>query len=257
MLPAIIEKADMEKFISGIIKSRRLIAPVAKEERWCAFEEISSSHDVRLDYTTSLLPPGKKYLYPPCDTILQIKLTGEKPEAKPSLEGEPLVLFGVHPCDLIAISLLDVVMSEGHKDPYYLARRTSTILVGLNCLQPCDDKQFCLDMGSLFPTNGSYDLFLTDIGDCYFVEIGTERGHQLLESSSTSVAAATNDHFVARQQAEQNKRDSFAYKLPFDVKYLPEILESAYDSHREEMLLVRDLHGGLPHLLLLRGVRGT
>jgi hypothetical protein len=35
----------------------------------------------------------------------------------------------------------------------------------------------------------SYDLHLTDLGDAYAVDIGTEAGEQLLQSAQTRVAA--------------------------------------------------------------------
>ncbi len=45
------------------------------------------------------------------------------------------VLFGVHACDLAAIAYMDWVFRD---DLHYQARRASTLLVGFDCVQPCE-----------------------------------------------------------------------------------------------------------------------
>lgn len=48
---------------------------------------------------------------------------------------EPQVLFGVRSCDLTAIAYQDQFFQ---RDPYYQQRRRHTLLVGIDCLAPCD-----------------------------------------------------------------------------------------------------------------------
>jgi formate hydrogenlyase subunit 6/NADH:ubiquinone oxidoreductase subunit I len=52
---------------------------------------------------------------------------------------KPFVLFGVLSCDLTAINYQDQFFKE---DPYYQARRQQCLLVGLDCIQPCQ-QGFC------------------------------------------------------------------------------------------------------------------
>jgi formate hydrogenlyase subunit 6/NADH:ubiquinone oxidoreductase subunit I len=51
----------------------------------------------------------------------------------------PFALFGVLSCDLTAISYQDQFFKD---DPYYQARRQQCLLVGLDCIQPCQ-QGFC------------------------------------------------------------------------------------------------------------------
>jgi formate hydrogenlyase subunit 6/NADH:ubiquinone oxidoreductase subunit I len=51
----------------------------------------------------------------------------------------PFVLFGVLSCDLTAINYQDQFFKD---DPYYQARRQQCLLVGLDCIQPCQ-QGFC------------------------------------------------------------------------------------------------------------------
>jgi ferredoxin len=52
---------------------------------------------------------------------------------------KPFVLFGVLSCDLTAINYQDQFFKD---DPYYQARRQQCLLVGLDCIQPCQ-QGFC------------------------------------------------------------------------------------------------------------------
>ncbi|KHT62988.1 hypothetical protein RJ45_14485 [Photobacterium gaetbulicola] len=51
----------------------------------------------------------------------------------------PFVLFGVKSCDLMAIHYQDIFFEE---DPYYQARRKQGLLVGVDCVTPCE-QGFC------------------------------------------------------------------------------------------------------------------
>mgnify|MGYP002700209889 FL=1 len=47
----------------------------------------------------------------------------------------PFVLFGVQSCDLVAVNYQDQFFKN---DPYYQARRKHCLLVGLDCISPCE-----------------------------------------------------------------------------------------------------------------------
>ncbi len=72
-------------------------------------------------------------------------------------EVRPAALFGVKACDLVAIAYQDHFFRE---DPYYQERRRHTLLVGIDCLSPCE-RGFCptVDAGP-FVREGTADLSL-------------------------------------------------------------------------------------------------
>jgi ferredoxin len=180
-----------------------------------------------MDYPIALLSP-KKYFFPQYDALLRYTL-GAPVEIEPIVDAKPCIIVGAHPCDIAATWLLDAVFSDNEGDPNYLERRKRAILIGLDCNKPCDEYQFCLDMGSLSSRQGA-DLFLTDLGACYFVEVLTERGKGILDGTTHKARPAAAEDFAARQEIEEQKARAFHHKLPFDVKYLPEILDESYDS---------------------------
>jgi len=124
--------------------------------------------------------------------------------------------------------LLDEVFRDKDGDPYYESRRDRAVLVGLDCKSPCDEDCFCQDMGSLWPKEG-YDLMFSDLGDRFFIDMGTEKGRDVL-TRFAAVKPAGPDDFSAKHDFDEEKRASFHKKMPIDVRYLPEMLDQSEDS---------------------------
>jgi ferredoxin len=133
----------------------------------------------------------------------------------------------VHTCDLHAIGLLDKALSQEYPDAHYLERRRQTIIVGLECLEPCDEHAFCKSIGTLTAGEG-YDLHLTDLGAAYAVDVATEAGEELLSRYGTAREATDAD--VRRlNEVLSAKWPRFTYRLDFDAAELPALLSTAYD----------------------------
>ena len=121
--------------------------------------------------------------------------------------------------------LYDAVFEKDNADANYLERRKRTAVIGMDCLKPCDEHAFCHDMKTNV-AQGGYDLFLTDIGDAYFVRVATDRGAELLgdaEAPSKAQRAALADVACAKEAA-------FKKRIEFDTDELPKVLEQSYDS---------------------------
>ena len=147
----IIEKQAMAPFVTGMMGDYRVIGPLAKGTKF-AFGQIEDPADLRLDYDTSILPP-KKYLQPQEERMMTFTRTG-KPLVETVIEAPPTVILGIHTCDLHGIRVLDEAFRQGHPDAHYLERRKNTLLVGIECLEPCDEHSFCKSMGTLTASEG-------------------------------------------------------------------------------------------------------
>ena len=226
MLPKIIRKEDLRTFVDGLAADNSVVAPVKKGAKY-AFAEVSSFDEMALDYDTTILSP-KKYFFPQDETVVKYKL-GKEPEAQAVVEAKPRIIFGIHPCDIAATWLLDAVFAAEPGDPNYLEKRKKATLIGLNCGAPCDKYCFCKDMGT-YNAAGGYDLMLTDLGNRYFVEIGSATGEALLVESGVDLKDATADDLKALQKFQDEKEKAFVKRIPYDTKFLPEILEHSYDS---------------------------
>ncbi|MHC4983855.1 MAG: 4Fe-4S dicluster domain-containing protein [Planctomycetota bacterium] len=229
MPPQILTKDGFNAFVAWLMADNRVVAPVAKGPNF-AFEALKSPEDIeriRMDYDISILSP-KKFLLPTYEKLLGFG--GRDPaSSEPAVEATPTVVLGVHPYDLHAIGTIDAAMSMDPADANFLARRAATRIIGLNIQGYANEHQFMADMGTAEPPGGVADLFLTDIQDRYFVEIGTEAGSKMRHACDLFAPAGPGDH-KARQEYDAKKAASFPKRLPYHVRYLSELLDASYDS---------------------------
>jgi len=215
----------MAAFVANMSGDYQVVGPVAKGSKF-AFGQIKDPAELRLDYNTSILPP-KKYLQPPEERLMTFSRSG-KATVETVIDAAPTVILGVHTCDLHAIRVLDEAFTQGYPDAHYLKRREQTLLVGIECLEPCDEHSFCKSMGTLAVSDG-YDLHLTDLGESYAVDVGSKKGAALLEKYASATEAAETD----MQQLNKvlgAKWPRFPYKLEFDVGELAPLMNQSYDS---------------------------
>jgi sulfhydrogenase subunit beta (sulfur reductase) len=202
------------QLIEKLMQEARVVAPQQREgkDQW-VFDEVREACSVSLAHSSTILPP-KKYVFPPKEKLVHYEL-GDKPQFTPVADGEPLVIFGAHPCDIFGIGCLDRAFADNEVDPNYAARRAQIRIVGVDC-EP-DDYCFCGSMGTASVSEG-FDLFLTPVGDSYVVEVATEAGAQMLEGleareATAAEIAAVKDHLARKLQTER--------RLHSDVQELP------------------------------------
>jgi ferredoxin len=119
----------------------------------------------------------------------------------PSPDGQKQLIFGIHPCDANAMTILDKTFEDAYEDPYYLSKRKITVLVGLGCTRPYDSC-FCTSLGSSPTDSANVDLMLTDIGDEFLVEGVTDKGRELMRMSSELEEATKADETRAKEAKE-------------------------------------------------------
>ena len=243
MVLRVLPKPELVPFVTQLRRERTIVGPVDRGGKQ-VFAPIEDPADLVLDYVSTLLPP-KKLLFPPQEVLLRFEL-GEEPRAEAVIEAPPTVLFGVHPCDLRGIWALDQTFGDDNVDPHYAARRAASILVGVDC-RP-DEHCFCTSVGTALPEAGTYDLFLSDIGQAYIVEIGTERGGALL-AAHANTRDATGADLAALQQARQEKTAAIQARFDVDAQTLPLLFESLQKSPVWERTAAKCLSCGTCNLV--------
>ena len=187
----ILNKEHLTSFLRKIAREHRLIAPVKNRYGDTLFEEVSCLDDISLDLESRPAMPPTHFLLPQDETLFRYKREGGQYYFSEVLPEVSTVLFGLRSCDLWAIFLLDMVFEQDFKDPFYLNRRSNTILINNPCLEPMKNC-FCKSAGSgPFLTEG-YDLQFTDLGDRFLVEIGRPKGKALVEKWDYFFVPATN-----------------------------------------------------------------
>ncbi|OGO20031.1 MAG: hypothetical protein A2Z14_18755 [Chloroflexi bacterium RBG_16_48_8] len=224
-----------------LLQSKYTVVGPKKQKQEYIFDTIHSASELELDYPTTILPP-KKMLLPTKEELIRFNFENHQRNIKPVFNNPPTVLFGVHTCDLHAIALLDHVLNQEYPDQHYLARRKATTIVSIECLRPCSEFAFCKSMETL-SVHENFDLHLTDLGDRYSLDIGSEKGAGLIKSFASVREGSGEDHQQLRKIMSE-KWSNFPYRLDFDVLELPSLLSLSYNSPLWEELEKRCLACG-------------
>ena len=183
-----IRKKDVSDFLDRLIQSNRVYAPVM-ENGYFLFKTIKSGSEVNLDYQNAKMSP-KDILFPQSEALFRYQLEKRDVEIDVPVQDEPNpVIFGIRPCDVRGIQALNNVFSKNPKDPYFEARRSKTVIVGLGCKET-HNGCFCTTVGGGPCTDDGSDLFLIDIGDEYLIRVISDKGEDLLKEEDLMDAEA-------------------------------------------------------------------
>lgn len=220
----ILPKTALPDWVDRLCQGYRVVGPKPLHGQHI-FGEVHSADEMELGYPTTVIPP-KKVLFPQREDLMRFEDGGQLVEAQ--LDTTPTVVLGMHTCDLHAIHLLDRVFSQTYADQHYQTHRDNTLLVSIECLQPCMPESFCKSMGTLSVTDG-YDLHLTDLGESYAVDVGSERGESLLKGFKPARDGTIEDQRRLNRVVSE-KWPRFPLRLDFDVTELPSLLSVSYAS---------------------------
>ena len=216
-------KSSFSDFFEALFDHGDIYAPVKTSEKAHSFREVESMKDPDLSYTRTMIPPKKFFIHPE-EVIFEFNID-EEAYTEPPRGDERIVLLGVHACDINALNLLARVFTEELPDKYYLERKEESFIVGVSCVP--DEYCFCKSTGTNYAQNG-FELFLHDIGDSYFVQVGSLKGHEFIDTHPSLFEAAERSHLDAFRAAERKMLASFTSEL--EMSGLQDRLDMAYES---------------------------
>ncbi|MDH5203581.1 MAG: 4Fe-4S dicluster domain-containing protein [Nitrospirota bacterium] len=202
----------------------KVFGPV-RDGNQTVFKEISSSADLFMDYSTTMLSPGKMFIYKPKEDMLKFRDDGTLSVAEVMTGVEKQVIVGIHPCDISAIFYLDRTFLGEFVDPFYKARRENTILIALNCMQ-VSENCFCSSVGTgpHLHIQSGYDVLLTDLGEDYLAEIKSEKGFEVFRVKGQETGP---NEWSLKSEKEKSLLKSF--KKIIDTRGLDELLMKNLD----------------------------
>ncbi len=224
----ILPKENFPRFVAGLGSFGEVFAPLRRPDGVRSFSRVGKGDGdvgaIDLRHPRTMLPP-KKFLFPPEMEMYRFSADGGFTDPPPNGEDGPKVLLGVHPCDINGLLILDEVFRRYYVDPHYFAKRERLVIIGANC-EP-DDKCFCKSMRSEYVDKG-FDLFLTDIGDAYFLRMGTSLGSDIVVADPDAFRPVERADVRVYKEAENRRAQ--ALKSQVELDSLPQILELEYDS---------------------------
>ncbi|MFW9924821.1 MAG: 4Fe-4S dicluster domain-containing protein [Candidatus Thorarchaeota archaeon] len=171
-----LKKEKIFDFLECLKSYGSLYAPKKISDKSYDFLAIDDVQEVIFDYHRTIQPP-RRFFYPPEETLFTYDIdTVEMYEAFE--DTGPIVLFGVHTCDIVGLRIIDSRFIDDEPDPYYQRRRQNGIIIGLSCLP--DEYCFCNVRRTEFVDKG-FDLFLSEVEDGYVIRVGSIKGHKIID----------------------------------------------------------------------------
>ncbi len=202
------------------------------------YRVVAGDSDLTFEYVVG--PNGiKEFLFPPKQTLCAFHVQGERFKLDASPPAPPKLAFvGVRPCDLAGMKVQDRVF--GADDPatlrcesetYYTETRRQAFVVAVNCTRP-GGTCFCASMGTGPQATDSYDLALTELRGGFVVNVGSDRGAEMLRNLNTR--SPTSAELELEELKLNRAREHMGRTL--DTNTLRERLgRSLHDPHWEDV----------------------
>ena len=187
----VLNKNYLSYWLRQLRKEMQLIGPMRGFKGDFVFKSIGQIHEISLDCPAST-PLPKEFVFPHVEEMFE-KVFSEQ-EIKDLQNNEKRIIFGIRPCDMSAINLIDRFYSSKFEssydlahpnrkseDSYYTARRGNTAFISIGCNNP-DPTCFCNSVGTGPFLESGFDVQLTDLGDRYFVQTGSKAGKTITNS---------------------------------------------------------------------------
>jgi len=179
----VIAKDKIADFLTALMAKYTVVAPMPRDAAPAEFQELQPGDQPMLDGSGAMMPP-KDYFLPRYEVLVKVEQSkgGVKLES-PIPKSKPRVMLGAWLPDLQGIQVLDrVFLDKKFTDPYYAARRESTILVAVMPARP-RWSWFCASLDDVEGWKKNVDAVMYDLGDRFYVEVISDKGAAVVEGS--------------------------------------------------------------------------
>jgi sulfhydrogenase subunit beta (sulfur reductase) len=228
MLFKVLSKPGFRRLVKLLMEANEVVGPKLVGTRADGrpihqFLPLADFEELDLDYEKTEYS-AKTYFLPFRESLSSYRFADGDWRQEIHYRIQPRAIVGLHACDINALVKLDKVLLKGEfPSPYYLARRKNTFLIGLDH-HPCANG-FCASVGADLVSHG-FDLFLTDIGDDYFVAIDSDRGFRV--ANHVDIRDPSEDDREAYMQARN--RIAAAFQTHVNARILPQVLDLEFQS---------------------------
>ncbi len=220
----IIKKDQLAAVLDSIAAKYQLIAPV-QDESTVLFKPGVAGKDVVLDAVNSTVSP-KGAFFPQWETMYTYNTAEADFAIKYPEEGPDRVLFGIRPCDMMALLHIDpVFIGSKFGDYYYETKRNKTTIIGVSCAKVAHTC-FCSTFGGSPTGNKGADIMFYDLGDKYAVEVITDKGKAVADLFSKFLVDDTG----APAEVEAKAKELASLLKPVDVTGVKEIMDGAFEN---------------------------
>jgi len=210
-----IDKKDILEWLNDLKRDFEVIAPVDLHGE-VLFMPLLDNTEITLDYTNTLEPP-KEFFLPKTEEIFSFRQKGDDIEITSKIDDKKRIIFGMRPCDVNALTIFDNVFGGKYIDPYYFSRRKNTTIVAMTCTKP-GINCFCDSMGTGPSLSKNFDLLFTELDDIYLVEVGTNKGEEILKLRRDLFEEADKTRLYEKERKINKAKKMIKRRIdPFDI----------------------------------------
>lgn len=203
----ILNKEHLSYWLRQLRKDADLIGPLRSTDNDIIFSSIANIHEIALN-CPALIPSPKEFLFPQKEEMF--RFSNKQVE---SLENkDQRVIFGIRSCDVSAIMLLDRFYGGAFQDDFYMNRRKNTVFISIACNEP-DPTCFCIGLGTGPFLTADFDVQLTDLGDRYLVEVGSDKGIKLIKDFKYIFNKAEKSDYDEQYEAHLSAQSGFEKRI--------------------------------------------
>ncbi len=181
---------------------------------------------VDLETLNTFMPP-KKLFYPQTETVLKYEIGEDlKIEDFACQAGESTILFGVRPCDVASMALMDRVYLDEPVDEAYRRRRENTTVIALGC-KAADETCFCQAFNVDLGKAPGADILATDTGEEMVFIAQSDKGEDLLSLLNGLLDEATSGDENKVKDAQDQAKSS--YENEASVQGVMEKLDTMFE----------------------------
>lgn len=210
----------------------------SQDVQFMKFEGEQDIGRLNLDYESLIVPP-KVFAFPQLESLFEFK-DGEIIEtAKPKTNR---LLFGLRACDVKGVLFLDGFFKKNFEDIYYLNRSRDKLMVIVGCKKPLESC-FCTSTKTGPFLSEGFDLQLVDIGEHYFVEIGSNKGEDFVNSFDKFFEKVLEGDIQRSKTAKRKAEKSVSLKVDFE-KAIKKFCEDKVPKDMYEQIAQRCIYCG-------------
>lgn len=216
-----LKKQNLNDYLDALRTWGEVFGPIKQDEKYI-YGRLDDLDKLDTKMLRTILPV-KKFLVPPKFN----SFTFSDNKYVPELQNIPnRIVFGVHPCEIHGLLILDKFFLERFPDPYYAERRRKTAILGLSCVP--DEKCFAKSTNTHYVESG-FDLAFNDLEEFYLVWVGSSLGDDLVRIRFDLFDENIKESDLKKYMEWRNWRDS-QYKLNINLTAMPDIMELNYTS---------------------------
>jgi ferredoxin len=175
----LIKKSALDALLTDLSKGALVLVP-KYVDGVTQFAPYAARGELAFDAVNTLLPP-KDMLFPQTEKMYRYGFAADgSAYIEPLHDDDERIIFGIRPCDMRSIELMDdVFLTKGFVDDFYASRRAKLTTVAIAC-NSVKESCFCDSMG-LSPTSApAADILLYEGSDAYQVVAQSENGNLTL-----------------------------------------------------------------------------